>query len=147
MHWPAHYPSECPPSDAKFAEGSFFRLTQRQVPKDKDFYSQYAIEKKRVELNKAPQMRGEMDTCLARGLSVFSSVEECVRARKKVASLRKKKGVVRVDANPSQDGLVKNTPGRSSEHHYTWWVPENVDLVSKCVCHKEELEKQEEGYV
>lgn len=147
MHWPSHYPSECPPSDACSADGRFFRLTQRRIPKVKDFYSQYSIEKKRVELKKKSHIEESFETCMARGLSVFSSVEECAKARQKIASLRKKEGVVGIDANPLQDGVVKNTPGPSSKHHYTWWVPEKVDLVSKCVCYKEELDREEESYV
>ena len=131
MRWPSNYPEGCPPADSYNADGSLFRLANRSSYAPQDFLSAYALEVKRVDKGTIPEIRDEYSNCQARGLSVYRTYEDTVKAMLKIPSLSKKKALVEVDSN--QTGLLKNTPNKRNPSHYTWWIPNDIDLGSKVI--------------
>lgn len=108
--WPNHYPEACPPIEAEEVSGKVYRFTNRNNPKHKDFQSHYEQWQGRDWGSKA---------CDARGLSVFSCLEDCDAAAAAVPALRKKK--ICVAKLPTSSGVLAETPSRNTNNHKTLW--------------------------
>lgn len=108
--WPDHYPEKCPPEDAEEVSGTVYRLTNRTNPKHKDFLSCF---------ERNPGKNWGEKACQARGLSVFTSEEDCKAASAAVPALRKKK--LCVADLPSVSGLIAPTPSKNTYNHKTLW--------------------------
>lgn len=108
--WPAHFPSQCPPEDATEMAGRIFRLISADGPKEFDFKSHY---------ERAPTAGRTGSECLAQGLSVLLSYQDCEILKEAVPALRKK---LVAQANlESGVGLIGNTPTNNCAGHCTWW--------------------------
>lgn len=108
--WPDHYPERCPPSDAKDVVGIIYRFTNRANPKHTDFLSYYELK---------PNENWGDKACQARGLSVFTSIDDCKIALAAVPALRKKKlCVAELTVNA---GVIAATPSHNHCNHKTLW--------------------------
>jgi hypothetical protein len=108
--WPTHYPAQCPPPHAAELKGTIYRFINGKAPADVDFLSHYE-RKPAGDWGHAP--------CIARGLSVLRSVEDCHTMRAGVPALRKKRIAVASFKEPA--GLIASTPSHTCEGHNTWW--------------------------
>lgn len=121
--WPDHYPSNCPPSQAEPPSGNIYRFMNRKNPKDKDFSSYYELK---------PDHDWKDKACAARGLTVYTTKEDCVAAAAAVPALKKKHLAI---ANlPSNSGVIAATPSTNTKNHKTFWprisAQEMADLFS-----------------
>lgn len=125
MHiWPNDFPAQCPPADAMQLSGIVFRFINGRSPTEKDFWSHY---------ERNPVGDWSRNPCIARGLSVVRTTEDCGIMREGIPALRKKEiAVANID---TQVGPIANTPSGNCLGHFTWWraVPavEVVALFSK----------------
>ena len=119
MDWPAHYPENCPPRDARPAGGLAYRLTHDPVELE-DFLS---LRERKPEI----RLPDPIQECRASGLSVFRDIEDARRLRRRVPHFRNKQNAIAVGQLSPEFGLMKATYSRS---HCTWWVPNGVDRTS-----------------
>lgn len=108
--WPDHYPEKCPPDNAEDVSGVVYRFTNRTNPKHKDFLSYYEL--------KPTENWGEK-ACQARGLSVYTSEEDCKTALAAMPALRKKR--LCVAELSSEAGVIAHTPSKNHHNHKTLW--------------------------
>jgi hypothetical protein len=109
-NWPDHYPKSCPPVKADGVSGNIYRFTNRNNPKHRDFQSYFELRPDEDWGNKA---------CNARGLSVYSTADDCIAAAAAIPALRKKKVCV---ANlPNESGVIADTPSNNTNNHKTFW--------------------------
>lgn len=110
MHWPEHFPQECPPDEAMPANCEVYRLTDKQQPKEKDFRAYFVLKPEQEWHN----------LCQACGLSVYTNIEDVLRLKRRVPGARPKwvaKGVLN-----DEEGVILNTPNKETSHH-SWWTP------------------------
>jgi len=119
MKWPNHYPEQCPPAQAIAVSGKIFRFTGRATPKPRDFRSFYEI---------SPSEDWGSLACNARGLSVFSTKEDCVAAAEVCPALRKK--CLCVAELPNTAGLLAETPSKNTQNHKTFWSLLDADKLA-----------------
>lgn len=110
--WPDYYPNSCPPEGAFPAEGVVFRFTDEPEPRPGDF---------EPHVIKFPGKQFP-DMCLASGLSVYRTLEDAQRKRRRVPGLRDK-CIARGSLN-NEAGLLMKT---LKHGHHTWWVPRSVE--------------------
>lgn len=108
--WPSHYPTQCPPLEAEGVSGTVFRFTNRTNPKRKDFLSHYELYEGRDF--------GKLE-CQARGLSIYSSLEDCLDVVAIIPALRKKR--ICIASLPESSGLIAHTPSKNHQNHKTFW--------------------------
>ncbi|WNL38631.1 hypothetical protein RN346_15240 [Halomonas sp. PAMB 3232] len=108
--WPDHYPEKCPPKDAEDVLGLVYRFTNRANPKDRDFLSYYELK---------PDENWGQKACQARGLSVYTSEEDCKTAISLVPALKKKK--LCIGELDSKSGVIAPTPSKNTYNHKTLW--------------------------
>lgn len=108
--WPDHYPELCPPNNAGHVSGRVFRFTNRTNPKSKDFLSYYDLK---------PGEEWGRSECNARGLSVYTTEQDCIAAADAVPALRRKH--LCVAELPSHAGVIADTPSKNTENHKTLW--------------------------
>lgn len=115
MSWPEFFPPNCPPEDASGADGEIYIFISNDKPISESFTC------------KGVRFPGQVydDMCMACGLSVAKSLEKCEASRRRVPSLRKKQ-LLYADLEEAV-GRIKHTPLPGIEHHFTWWVPVEVD--------------------
>lgn len=110
LMWPDHYPEKCPPGDAETVSGVVYRFTNKTNPKHRDFLSYY-------ELKPGENWGGK--ACQARGLSVYTSEEDCKAAISLVPALKKKK--LCIAELGSGYGVIAPTPSKNNYNHKTLW--------------------------
>ncbi|KHD08392.1 hypothetical protein PN36_02060 [Candidatus Thiomargarita nelsonii] len=119
MTWPSHFPPKCPPEKAANLDGQIYRLISGNFPKKKDFQS-YCLQ--------YPNRNWGGKTCQACGLSVHTSLEDCLenynRLKRRIPSLRKKIAVARGN---NAMGKILNTPSKEDSSHHTWWLPVELE--------------------
>jgi hypothetical protein len=108
--WPEHYPEKCPPDTATDVSGEVYRFTSKTNPKHKDFLSYYEL--------KPNNDWGKME-CQARGLSVYTTKEDCRAAIDTIPALRKK--YLCVAELHGEAGVIAETPSQNSNNHKTLW--------------------------
>ena len=108
--WPDHYPEKCPPDDAEDVSGVVYRFTNRINPKHRDFLSYYELK---------PDEDWGKKACQARGLSIYTSEEDCKAAVSLVPALRKKK--LCIAKLGSEFGVIAPTPSKNNYNHKTLW--------------------------
>lgn len=108
-------PHDCPPPNAKPANGDFYRLikSQHDFPCAEDFRSWR-------EHNEGKEPPHGITECQVCGLSVLQSLDDVRRLQKKVPGFRKDV-VARGNLIPDL-GLVKHTPTAKENSHHTWWL-------------------------
>jgi len=110
LMWPDHYPEKCPPDDAENVSGVVYRFTNRTNPKHRDFLSYYELK---------PAKDWGKKACQARGLSVYTSEEDCKTAISLVPALKKKK--LCIAELGSESGVIAPTPSKNNYNHKTLW--------------------------
>lgn len=112
--WHEELPEQCPPGDA-FEPNNFrcYRLCEQTPFTESDFLSQRAL---------APEKVFNAPECIARAVSVFTGIEDCINLRK--LAIHKKKVVASLTLNPGA-GMVKKT-GKARTHH-SWWRSSSFD--------------------
>jgi hypothetical protein len=112
-------PEGCPPREAEEITDIkvVFRLVRTDTPDDSDFRS------KRAE---SPNNQFSVSECQARGLSVFSKVEDA-RKQLKIPTLRGML-ICRVTLEKGA-GYISKTGRRS---HFTWWPLADFDILDNC---------------
>jgi len=113
-NYPTHYPKDCPPNNAVPVSGDTYRFTDRAIPKEKDFKSYYEL--------------GREDTCQARGLSVYITLEDCIIAAKAVPAL-KRKHIAKAELLQNH-GVIAPTPSKNNYNHNTFWSLVNAQDLS-----------------
>lgn len=85
----------------------YFRLIDCKTPNCKDFHSHRHL---------YPNKRFHTTECIARSLSVFTDISDCLNLTK--LPMHRNKTVVEV-ALTSNDGVLKQTGNK--QNHYSWW--------------------------
>lgn len=114
MSWPKFYPPNCPPADAKPANGVFFRLVKSNPPEPKDFIPHF-----KQFPNKAFEC-----PCKASGISVNPDDGNAINLLKRIPGYKKK--LVAVGELSPDCGVVLCTPIESNPSHHTWWHPDGL---------------------
>lgn len=127
--WPAHYPEMCPPGDAENVAGMVYRFTSKTIPKFSDFISYYELKPDKDWGDKA---------CQARGLSVYTTEEDCRAARAAVPALKKKK--LCVAELPAEAGVIALTPSKNTTNHKTFWSLLGAEELSEIFIPLETME-------
>ncbi|MBM4724372.1 hypothetical protein GS439_19650 [Rhodococcus hoagii] len=114
--WPGHYPPQCPPSDARPANGIYLRYVDT-VPPSSDEDTKSHLE---LKLQGHPRYKNRDfgDPCMAAGYSVFDTPASAKQVLRIAKALRAKQ-LTRIDVTGS--GVMKQTG--SNQGHYTWWRP------------------------
>ncbi len=116
--WPSDYPEACPPTEAIDLIGAAFRFINGSSPAARDFVSYY---------ERHPYKVWGAQACMARGLSICRTLEDCRHLRSAVPALRKKRVAAANIAEPV--GVVHPTPSNSCKGHCTWWLaPSAIDV-------------------
>jgi hypothetical protein len=115
MTWPDYFPTDCPPNDSHGATGKIFRLVPRNRSVEEGFRCQYLLYPDRIEPGE------ECNSC---GLSVSVTLDDCLKNRKLVRSLKKK--TILSASFDKECGKLKDTSGKI-DNHYTWWVPSEIN--------------------
>ena len=115
MQWSDHFPTNCPPKDAKPASGDVFRLVKKNLITNKDFIT--------LAQRKSDEDYGK-DQCKACGVSVYRDINDARKMRKRVRPMRKKK-IAKGTLRPNL-GYILDTPSFHEKTHITWWVPVGV---------------------
>ena len=123
--WPAHFPADCPPSDAVAANGIFYRLAKTNPSKPRDFRSVYEDEPERAR--KAIE-EGRKTKCETMGLSVHADINDAITFARIFRNMGK--NIVRVSLTPDS-GVEIHSPSEKSKSHHTWWKPEGFDPISR----------------
>ncbi len=115
MEWYNHLSHDCPPSDAKPANGEFFRLIKKinTSPCADDFRSGR-------EDNVGKELPNGITECQACGLSVLQSLDDVYRLQRRVPVFRKHVAA-RGSLTPNL-GCIKHTPTPRENSHHTWWL-------------------------
>lgn len=123
MKFPDHFPAECPPPDARLAEGKVYRLVCRTPPTSADFRSWWHM---------YPGRKWTTDKeCEACGLSVLSDKNDALAKLLRRSPYGRKQwvAVAELALTPSC-GRLMATPSNNSRCHCTWWVHEGFDPMS-----------------
>lgn len=113
--FPPYFPEGCPPTEASSEEIVLFRLCKEITPAAEDFLTFYQINPQRYA-----------GLIQAYGLSMYPSVEDCERAKRKSPKLRDThKGIAcgQVDA---EKGKILRTPSKDNPAHITWLIYKGV---------------------
>lgn len=114
--FPAYFPKNCPPADAKGEEIVLYRLCKTTTPTSEDFLSFYQINPEKYK-----------DNIQAYGLSTYPSADDCEKARRKSPRLRDSHTGIACGKNDENKGLILRTPSKSNPAHITWWIYEGIE--------------------
>lgn len=114
--FPAFFPKDCPPNNAKGEDIILFRLCKTTVPTADDFISFYQIDPARYEGN-----------IQAYGLSTYPSADACESAKRKSPRLRSTYEGIAYGQVSADKGKILRTPSKANPAHITWWVYEGVE--------------------
>lgn len=132
MRFDEHFPPACPPTTAIPTDRTVIRAVTAHPLDDSDFRTYYE--------NNTEKFEGD---CNARGLSVFLSKEDLLRACGRSSALREiTKGYAIANLKPHM-GKIAQT-GQPAKNHFTWWMSADCDRVS-CFGDYIELEMQRES--
>lgn len=106
VRWPAHFPSCCPPTDARDLQGKVYRLVATDPPTAADMLSA-------LERGAFPKK----DQCQRAALSCALTVEDLAAIRNNVPKLRDQ--MIAFASLSAADGKIKQT-GRPG--HYSMWL-------------------------
>lgn len=120
LTWPDHYPENCPPAYAEGFSGVVYRFTNGVNPKPKDFLSYYELRSGKNWEDKA---------CQARGLSVYTTEEDCITAIAMIPALRKKK--LCAAELSAEAGVIAPTPSNNNANHKTLWSLFGAEKLSE----------------
>ena len=122
MSYREELPENCPSCDAEklISRREVYRLVRSNPPQDDDFRSQRQM-KPSVVFNNVSE-------CQARGLSVYSSRDACIKTMKLPAFKKCQHFVCKVVLGKGA-GSIKQTGQQS---HYTWWPLANFDILINC---------------
>lgn len=115
QEYPDYFPEGCPPDDASIETKKLYRFCRGNKPEKGDFVSYYQMNPEKYK-----------EIIIAYGLSVLQTAEDCLRAYRKFPFIRKYCTVASGITN-AERGSWKNTPGRISPDHITWWMCKNVE--------------------
>ena len=119
MEFRAHLPGNCPPASAESASKDVYRFIDmnHSTPLPEDFLSLRELNPNKP----CPQGSTECQYC---GVSVFNSIDDVCRLRRKIPAFKLKKVAL---GNLTPDlGLIQHTPSRARKSHHTWWLCENT---------------------
>lgn len=115
LSFPAYFPENCPPDDAKAEELCVYRYCVGNTVSVNDFISYYQTDPERYK-----------DNINAYGLSVLSKKEDCIKGLKLPAIKKRFKsyasGITYINT-----GVIKKTPNNNNPSHCTWWLYDGVD--------------------
>lgn len=115
--YPDFFPEGCPPNDAQPIELKVYRLVKEDKISNSDFKS--FIEEGRDSRNpKFPFVEY--------GLSVNNEYDEIRKYWRGNPALKKKYKNIASGITYKYTGVVKSTPSRIQQNHYTWWLYKNV---------------------
>ena len=107
--WPAYFPEQCPPLQARIDNIQVYRLVDSTPLTANDFLPTV------VEHPHRPFPADKL--CAACGVSVFRNVQDVMAKRRRFAPLRNKK--IARGCITESDGLVLET---FEPTHITWWL-------------------------
>lgn len=117
MDWVETLPLQCPPADAVPPEGVYYRAVSADCSED-DFIP-YA------RLYPMRKYTGSQ-ACIARGLSIFSNMDECLEATKLPSLQKLGQTCVAKITLTAKDGVIHK--GHRTDSHYSWWRTRDFDL-------------------
>ena len=115
MTWPKHFPPGCPPAVAEDANGSVYRLTSGEEPREGDFISWK---------QRDPERDFGDRECRACGLSVYMDLGDAQRLRSRIPAMKRKR--IAIGELEPVAGKILPTPSAGGGSHHTWWVPSAV---------------------
>lgn len=120
MEWFENLPQDCPPKQAYHPDNDpFYRLVETFPPGDKDFFSQRKL---------CPTKFFSAGEFIARAISVFVSLQCCVKILKLPKFKNKQLKIVSIILCP-ESGVILKTRG---EDHYSWWRAKNYYPIPGC---------------
>ena len=114
--FPAYFPKDCPPDNAKGEEIVLFRLCKTTLPTAQDFLSFYQINPEKYKGN-----------IQAYGLSTYPTAEACESAKRKSPRLRDAYEGIACGQVDADKGKILRTPSKANPAHITWWVYEGIE--------------------
>lgn len=113
--FPACFPDNCPPNDAKAEELCVYRYCMTENISANDFLSYCQINPDKYK-----------DNIQAYGLSVLYDKQECIKGLKLPAIKRRFKsfacGITYINT-----GVIKRTPNNNNLSHCTWWLYDGIE--------------------
>jgi hypothetical protein len=128
MRYPIIFPTNCPPDDAKDAEGIVYRVVRKSPPKKlshKDYISYRESQPNRIWDD------GGCECCRC-AVSVITEYEEIPILLDLLFGFipgKRTSSVTRGCLNPNL-GVMRHSPRDGMDSHHDWWVPEGVDPSS-----------------
>ncbi len=124
MEFPEYLPDNCPPETAQAASGKVYYLVNNEPPTPEDFLS---------KRQKNPKLRFPKDEkeCRACGISVYTEIEDLLKARQEFPGLGNLK--VAVGNLTPNLGVIEPTPSRKFPSHHTLWLA--IDAQAWTVFH------------
>jgi hypothetical protein len=112
-------PAGCPPPNAQAVDRDIvaYRIIDTPPPKASDFISHW-------NMNPGKRYR---DECIARSLSIFSTLEEC-RAVMEGSLKFKNKGICRIKLAPGAGMILQN----HQTGHISWWMAKDAEPLRYC---------------
>ncbi|OLN25952.1 hypothetical protein [Desulfosporosinus metallidurans] len=114
LSFPAYFPKDCPPANAKPEELCVYRYCEGQSVTENDFLSYYQIDPIKFK-----------DNILAYGLSVLLDKQACVKGMK-LPAIKKKFKSFATGITYIESGKIKRTPTNKIQSHCTWWLYEGA---------------------
>lgn len=113
-------PKSCPPEDSEeiVASRAVYRFVRTNPPREEDFHSQRAAK---------PTTSFGVDECRARGLSVFSDLDTCLKYKKLPNFKNRMVCCVRLD-----EGAGRIQRWGSEPAHHTWWPLAAYNILASC---------------
>lgn len=109
MEWPDHFPENCPPPAAAWANGIVYRFVKNNPPEAGDFISYQLLN---------PEEDYREKTCQACGISVYRDKDDLLKKQNRVPA---KRGSHIAEGNLNPDiGKILATPHQGDSHHTLW---------------------------
>ena len=115
LSFPAYFPENCPPDDAKAEELCVYRYCIGDTVIPEDFLSYYQMNPKKYK-----------NKILAYGLSVLLNKQDCIKGLK-LPAIKKRYKSFASGMTFINTGWIKRTPNANNPSHCTWWLYEGID--------------------
>lgn len=123
LRWPADFPEDCPPEEARPANGVYYYIVKNNPPDPADFLPLYRRNRRLAE---ARTRQGITTLCQTMGLSVLADINDAIYRANRFRSIG---NFIAQLVITSDAGLILYTP-RGNDSHHTWWIPEGYAPIA-----------------
>lgn len=111
MEYAYELPANCPPDNAIFANGKYYRLVKTNLPKQKDFLPQPLIIEK---------YKNKINNCKWMGISVYTSINSIIEMQSSIPIFRKR--IIAIGHLNKDHGKIAN----SKDNHHNLYYFKNI---------------------